>query len=51
MKKMWLSPDLRIRLTAGAEDLLREFSPAYQRQQLIAVYDEVFRGNRQPIAQ
>jgi glycosyltransferase involved in cell wall biosynthesis len=51
MKKMWLSPDLRIRLAAGAEDLLREFSPAYQRQQLIAVYDEVFRGNRQPIAQ
>ena len=51
MKKMWLSPDLRKRLAAGAEDLLREFSPAYQRQQLIAVYEEVFHGNRQPIAQ
>jgi glycosyltransferase involved in cell wall biosynthesis len=51
MNKMWLSHDLRTRLSAGAEDLLREFSPAYQRQQLIAVYEEVFRGIRQPAAQ
>lgn len=43
MKKMWLSPDLRGQLAAGAEDLLQEYSPAYQRQRLIAVYDEVFR--------
>jgi glycosyltransferase involved in cell wall biosynthesis len=44
MKKMWLSPDLRSRLAAGAEDLLQEYSPAYQRQRLIEVYDEVFLG-------
>ncbi|MGC2251145.1 MAG: glycosyltransferase, partial [Acidobacteriaceae bacterium] len=44
MKRMWLSPDLRSRLAAGAEDLLQEYSPAYQRQRLIEVYDEVFRG-------
>ena len=44
MKKMWLSPDLRSQLAAGAEDLLQEYSPAYQRQRLIEVYDEVFRG-------
>ena len=44
MKKMWLSPDLRGQLAAGAEDLLQEYSPAYQRQRLIEVYDEVFRG-------
>jgi glycosyltransferase involved in cell wall biosynthesis len=50
MKKIWLSPDLRMRLAAGDDDLLREFSPAYQRQKLIAVYDEVFRGIRQPTA-
>jgi glycosyltransferase involved in cell wall biosynthesis len=43
MKKMWLSADLRTQLAAGAEDLLQEYSPAYQRQSLIAVYDEVFR--------
>jgi glycosyltransferase involved in cell wall biosynthesis len=42
MKKMWLSPDLRSQLVAGAEDLLQEYSPAYQRQRLIEVYDEVF---------
>ena len=50
MKTMWLSPDLRSRLAAGAEDLLQEYSPAYQRQRLIAVYEEVFRGQRQPVA-
>jgi glycosyltransferase involved in cell wall biosynthesis len=44
MKKMWLSPDLRSQLVAGAEDLLQEYSPAYQRQRLIEVYDEVFRN-------
>ncbi|HTU50738.1 MAG TPA: glycosyltransferase [Acidobacteriaceae bacterium] len=43
MKKMWLLPDLRSQLTAGAEDLLQEYSPAYQRQRLMDVYDEVFR--------
>jgi glycosyltransferase involved in cell wall biosynthesis len=42
MNKMWLSPDLRYQLVAGAEDLLQEFSPAYQRQRLIEVYDEAF---------
>ncbi len=44
MKKMWLSPDLRFQLAAGAEDLLHEYSPAFQRQRLLAVYDEVFLG-------
>jgi hypothetical protein len=48
MKKMWLSPDLRSQLAAGAEDLLQEYSPAYQRQRLIEVYDEVFRDSRSP---
>ncbi|MGB8478116.1 MAG: glycosyltransferase [Acidobacteriaceae bacterium] len=50
MKTMWLSPDLRSRLAAGAEDLLQEYSPACQRQRLIAVYDEVFRGQVQQVA-
>ena len=50
MKKMWLSPDLRSQLAAGAEDLLQEYSPAYQRQKLIDVYEEVFRGNLQQAA-
>jgi len=50
MKKMWLSPDLRSRLAAGAEDLLQEYSPAYQRQKLIDVYEEVFLGNLQQAA-
>ncbi len=50
MKKMWLSPDLRNRLAAGAEDLLQEYSPAYQRQRLMDVYDEVFRGKLHPVA-
>ena len=50
MKKMWLSPDLRSQLAAGAEDLLQEYSPAYQRQKLIDVYEEVFRGNLQHAA-
>ncbi|MES2221046.1 MAG: glycosyltransferase [Acidobacteriota bacterium] len=45
MKKMWLSPDLRCQLAAGAEDLLHEYSPAFQRQRLLAVYEEVFRDN------
>ncbi len=47
MKKMWLSPGLRTELAAGAEGLLHEYSPAYQRQRLIDVYDEVFRGQHQ----
>ena len=42
MKKMWLSPELRNQLAAGSEDLLHEYSPAYQRQRLIEVYEEVF---------
>lgn len=48
MKKMWLSPDLRSQLAAGAEDLLQEYSPAYQRQRLIEVYEEVFRDILRP---
>ena len=48
MKKMWLSPDLRSHLAAGAEDLLQEYAPAYQRQRLIEVYDEVFRNIQSP---
>lgn len=51
MKKMWLSPDLRSQLAAGAEDLLREYSPAYQRQRLIDLYAEVFRGKLQQLVQ
>ena len=50
MKKMWLSPDLRSQLAAGAEDLLQEYSPAYQRQRLIDVYDEVFGRKLQQVA-
>jgi glycosyltransferase involved in cell wall biosynthesis len=50
MKKMWLSADLRSELATGAEDLLREYSPAYQRQRLIDVYDEVFQRNLQAAA-
>ena len=50
MKKMWLSPDLRNQLAAGAEDLLQEYSPAYQRQRLIDVYDEVFGRKLQQVA-
>lgn len=50
MKKMWLSPDLRIQLAAAAEDILQEYSPAYQRQRLIDVYDEVFRQGVHPVA-
>ncbi|MGO8718118.1 MAG: glycosyltransferase [Acidobacteriaceae bacterium] len=42
MKKMWLCPDLRDHFAAGIEDLTREYSPAYQRQRLIEVYEEVF---------
>lgn len=42
MKRMWLSPDLRTQLAAGSEGLVQEYSPAYQRQRLIDVYDEVF---------
>lgn len=42
MKKMWLRPELRRQLSTGAEDLVREYSPAYQRQRLIEVYEEVF---------
>jgi glycosyltransferase involved in cell wall biosynthesis len=42
MKRMWLSPDLRIQLVEGSEGLVGEYSPAYQRQRLIDVYDEVF---------
>lgn len=42
MKKMWLRPELRSQLTTGAEDLVHEYSPAYQRQRLIEVYEEVF---------
>jgi glycosyltransferase involved in cell wall biosynthesis len=43
MKKIWLHPELRSQLTTGAEELLKEFHPAYQRQRLIDVYEEVFR--------
>ena len=42
MKKMWLSPELRRQLIAGAANLMQEYSPAFQRQRLIEVYDEVF---------
>lgn len=48
METMWLSPDLRTRLTAGTEDLLQQYLPTYQRQCLIALYEEVFRGQCQP---
>jgi glycosyltransferase involved in cell wall biosynthesis len=50
MKRMWLSPDLRIQLAAGSEGLVQEYSPAYQRQRLIEVYDEVFHGQPLQIA-
>jgi glycosyltransferase involved in cell wall biosynthesis len=50
MKRMWLSPDLRIQLAAGSEGLVQEYTPAYQRQRLIEVYDEVFHGQPLQIA-
>ncbi|HZC44192.1 MAG TPA: hypothetical protein VE195_08460, partial [Acidobacteriaceae bacterium] len=50
MKKVWLSPELRSQLASGSEDLVREYSPAFQRQRLIAIYDEVFRGQLQQVA-
>jgi len=43
MKKIIDSPELRNQLAAGVPELTLEYSPAYQRQKLIAVYDEVFR--------
>ncbi len=50
MLKMWRHPELRQQFTAGAEDLIREYFPDYQRQKLIEVYEEVFRGDRQQVA-
>ena len=46
MKRIWLHPELRCQLTSGAEELLKEFDPAYQRQRLIDVYEEVFQESR-----
>jgi glycosyltransferase involved in cell wall biosynthesis len=48
MKKMWLSPELRKQFVAAGEGLLQEYSPAFQRQRLIAVYEEVFRNISMP---
>jgi glycosyltransferase involved in cell wall biosynthesis len=42
MRRMRDSPELRSRLIAGAEELTQEYSPAYQRQRLIEVYEEAF---------
>jgi glycosyltransferase involved in cell wall biosynthesis len=42
MKKMSGSSELRTRLIAGAHELTREYSPAYQRQKMIEVYEQVF---------
>jgi glycosyltransferase involved in cell wall biosynthesis len=42
MEKMQSSPHLREQLIAGASELTREYSPEYQRQRLIEVYDDVF---------
>ncbi|MDR5727775.1 MAG: glycosyltransferase [Terriglobia bacterium] len=49
MKTMWLHPELRRQLTAGGDELIREYFPAYQRQKLIELYEEVFRGDRQSL--
>ncbi len=43
MERMRSSPELRSRLVAGAAEVTAEYSPAYQRQRLIEVYEEVFR--------
>ncbi len=48
MNKMWLFPDLRDRFAAGGDDLIQEYAPAYQRQRLIEVYEEVFRDGSMP---
>ncbi len=42
MERMWNSPELRARLISGGNELTAEYSPAYQRQNLIEVYDDVF---------
>lgn len=47
MERMWKSAELRSRLVAGADELTAEYSPDYQRQKLIEVYQEVFK-ERQP---
>jgi glycosyltransferase involved in cell wall biosynthesis len=44
MRRMQESAELRDRLSAGSEELTREYSPAYQRQKLIALYEEVFQS-------
>lgn len=44
MRRMWLEPELRMQLITGAEGLLREFDPAYQRQRLIEVYEQAFQA-------
>lgn len=49
MKTMWLDPELRRELTSGAEELTWEYSPAYQRERLIELYEEVFRRDRQRV--
>lgn len=42
MEKMQSSPHVREQLITGASELTREYSPEFQRQRLIEVYDDVF---------
>lgn len=46
MRRMMDSPELRNRCIVGEDELTREYSPAYQRQRLIEVYEDVFESQR-----
>ncbi len=49
MNTMRNSSELRNRLIAGAEEITREYSPAYQREKMIEVYEEVFQDQKRSI--
>lgn len=49
MRRMIDSEELRSRLTAGDEALIREYTPAYQRQKLVEVYRDAFQSRTERI--
>lgn len=46
MRRMESSAELRRRLSAGSEELTREYSPAYQRQRFVEIYEDIFQLQR-----